>query len=440
MKRIESLIAQWNTPETILVISKYPTTGVKESHHGVATYTRDLLTYVGKKSNQRYIVLIQNEYNTQPFLENNVLVIPTFGKTVRMYAELLKSIARLNNIKKIHIHSEFFNSGQLLQMALLIPFLFTISMMGKKVYYFCHNIINDFSYVAKQLGIPTTHILLKLLQLVTPLYYFLLSLFVTTVIVLDHEVFEKIKKYVPKSRLLLSPHWIYPVENKKKSTRLRDQLGIKKDDFVLICFGFMSIYKDVSSLINATNILNKKTGFRTHLILAGGKASSQIGKPAYEKYYRKLEEKVENSNHVTLTGFIEDKNIQEYFSISNLGVLPYKGILGASGSWAQIMAHGLPFLLSSELEPYLNDSFIKQQLNELSISNKEVSSSRKAAVLAQKINQFQKNPKLLRTVAALSQKISLERSPEKQLLVLFDVLFSTQSNEIVNSVSQQSNV
>lgn len=420
MKLTNQLANQFNQPQTVLVISKYPVADQPASHHGVATYTRNLLTALAKQTTTRFVVLVEDTFCQEPYLDNKqILVIPAFSDGYLYPAQILQAITAFSQIKLIHIHSEFITSGKPLQMALLMPLLLGLKLLRKQVFFTAHNVIDNFEFIASHLGRSRQDWLLQLLQYLMPWYYWLLSQLVTSVVALDNSVEQRLQRVMPARKLTLSPHWVHPQAiTERKRAYWRKKMEYTSDDLVIVCFGFMTKYKGVDWLVEAVEHAHLHAkGKQIKLILAGGRASSQAGKAHYEQFYQQLAERVAKSGHTVLTGFIPENEIARYFAVADLVVLPYRGILGASGSWAQALAHGKPFLLSQELAAYTQSQDVTEAVAEAGLQAEELLFTRHKRHFTTMLQQLIDQPQKLHQLAIVSQNLAQRRS-EKQRIEL----------------------
>ena len=423
-----SILNTFNQSETVLVISKYPFADVQKSYHGVATYTQHQLESITKQTDQKFVVLVQREYDrpVEKDEKNQLLVIPTFGKTKFMFWELLRMIHQFPSIKVIHIHSEFFTSGDPIQMALVIPFLALLKFFGKKVIFIAHNVVDNFDFIANHLGKSSNDLQLQLLQQCVPWYYRILSVVTDELVVLDNSVKTRLEKFISGNSVYLSPHWIHPqhISNREKHA-WRKKLGFKDEDFILVCFGFMTSYKGVDWLVEAVEHLRKQPQFSNlKLILAGGRAPSQSGKIHYEKFYAQLAQRVAKSTTTILTDFVPENEMKNYFAAADVVVLPYRGILGASGSWAQALAHGKPCLISQEIEAYLHSPDVKSALQKAKLQTTDIVFHRNRRSLGQLLKQL--NPSKLKQFQKFAKNIAAERQPEKAFVKDYQALYTPQ--------------
>ena len=363
--QVEGLIKDFNNKDTILVISKYPYKNIGDSFHGVAVYTKNTLEAIAKRTKQKFVVLVQDEYQRQSeLIDKQILVLPIFSASKRkMFIQLNKSIKKFSKVENIQVHSEFYNSGDLLQMTLLLPFLYKLRVSGKCISYIAHNVVHDLGFLAKHLSKNQESLKLQILTKLIPFYYRFLSLGVYQFVTLDKSIQKRLQSYLfNKDKVKNTSIWLK--ENKISNNKIknyRQELGYKQNDFVLAVYGFMSQYKGVNDLVkNFKKFKKNNPKSKVKLLLAGGMAPSKKDQATYQKFYADLEKAAAKNKDVTLTGFIAQKELDKYYSVADLAVLPYKGILGASASLASILSYAKPFVLSEELVPYLEADDIQE--------------------------------------------------------------------------------
>lgn len=417
MQLSPQVIQQFNTPDTVLVISKYPYKDIAASYHGVAHYTQRTLTAIAKKTGKRFVVLVQHEYDREVQYDaaKHILVVPCFSDGVEMFGQLLRAVRQFNHCSLIHIHSEFYTTGNVLQMGCVIPFLWTLKALGKDVRFIAHNVVTDLGFLARHLGKSQNDVLLKVAELFIPLYYKLLSFGLTHIVALDESIRQKLQTFFSDEKIYLSPLWITPKRPRLKlQEQLKKQLNIASGDAVLLCFGFMTRYKGVDWLVKAVHHLNAIQKKRVHLVLAGGKAPSQAGKKHYELFYNELSRHAAANPYIHLTGFLPEHEIAEYFGLADLVVLPYRGIIGASASWAEAMKYGKPFILSTDLQPYLESDDMQLALSEAGLGSEDILFGRNVQTFAKKVMSTLDSQMLAR-LEKVSRRVATERSPRKQI-------------------------
>lgn len=117
----------------------------------------------------------------------------------------------------------------------------------------------------------------------------------------------------------------------------------------ILFFGFIRPGKGVEILIEAFERL-KEDGSDAELVLAGGLASETkrylFGLRSTADYRSKIERRVASSpwsEYITLTGYVKDSEVQEYFEDATVVVFPYPGS-AQSGPLHQALAAGRPIV------------------------------------------------------------------------------------------------
>lgn len=413
--KIEVLIKKFNQQDTILVISKYPYKNIGESFHGVAGYTKNTLEAIAQRTNQKFVVLIEKKYQRQVELKANgsILLLPVFDNhPIQSFKQLLKTIKQFNQVANIQLHSEFYNSGNLLQMSLLIPFLWLLRLKGKIISFVAHNVVHDFSFLTNHLGKGEKSWKLSALVKMIPWYYRCLSLGVEQFITLDESIHQRLSSYLwQKSKVKATSIWLKNKRISQKQRNLaRHNLKLADDEIVLAVFGFMSRYKGVDTLLN--NFIKFKNEFpqsKFKLLLAGGMAPSQKEQKHYQTFYRKLESLSQSHQDVVLTGFIPEKEMKRYLAMTDVVLLPYQGILGASASWATVLSYGKACFFSKALVPYFLANDVQQSLAKLEIDKNELIFDQGYSALKKLLIKIEKNPSLIKKASTFSKLLSTFR-------------------------------
>ncbi len=433
MKLTKNIISRFNKPSTLLVISKYPFDGVSHSHHGVATYTAHLLHSLINIKSQKVVLLVENEFNRKIEIKENgnLLIIPSFNYSLMHPYEIIKMLSIFPSIKLVHIHSEYLTSGNPLLMAELPLLILMLRMMRKKVMFYLHNVVTNVNFLADHLGRRINTIILKVLELLIPTYYFLISILVSRLIVLEEQIAKNISRYVNKPKIFVSPHWVFQKKsNNHARLSIRKKLGLRQNEIMIMSFGFVSKYKGADWLIKSFNKIQKKGHLlNSKLIIAGGKSPSQEGKRHYEQYYLRVKEFASKNENVKITGFIPEKQVSAYFNAADLIVLPYSGILGASGSWAHTLAHCKPFLLSRELAVYLNSNDCKTIAKKNNLNINSMVFDRNIIDFEDKISRLIKDRNHYNKVKLFSKTLAHKRSAVARLDFEYNILFNLRNEQ-----------
>lgn len=426
MKLTELLLARFNQPDTILVLSKYPFKDIAASHHGVAVYTQETLTTVAQKTGQKFVVFVQQEYGRGAELHagDRILVIPVFTDGLKMYGQLTKAIQLFHQIQTIQIHSEFYTSGKLWQMSTAVLFFAALKLMGKHLTYIAHNVMDDFDFLAKHLHKSRSDWRIKLLETLTPWYYKALGGSVSRVLTLDMSVMTALKRHLAAEKLVNVPLWVQPQKALVKTKKSK-----KPNELTLLVYGFVTPYKGVDWLVEQVVAFNEKSQKqKLKLIIAGGKAPSQQGKPDYETFYQNIANFAAQHAEIVLTGFIPAPRVKNYFAQADVVILPYRGILGSSASLAAGLAHGKPCVMSSDLLPYLSSDDVQLAMQETGVIDKQLIFERTPQSFRALVQRLQSDVELGQ-LAKFAKKLAVLRSPATRLSIERDLIYSPQAGQ-----------
>ncbi len=292
-KSIKSLIKDFNDEDTILVISDYPEKSKKgEKNHGMAWYTKSIIEPMARNYKSKFIVLGEKGTDNEPrlYVNDRILVLRVFDqKHPALFPIILRWLLIFDKVKYIQVHSEFCTNGGIKNFMLLLPFMILIKATRRHITYFSHNVVTDLGFIAKHLGLKDNPLKLFIYTFGLRTLYRMLGLIVDRFVVMDQVIFDRLSLFVKPSKMILNPFWIDRPSSPIKPRAARAELGIKKDEFVLLYFGFVSYYKGADWLINTVRTLRKKDKFKKiKLIVAGGEAFSLKDQAHYKRYYKRL--------------------------------------------------------------------------------------------------------------------------------------------------------
>lgn len=371
-----SIIDKFNNDATILVISDYPEkVNGYEKNHGIAWYTKELLTQFARNYNQKFVVLAEKSkyYRRKTFERKRILVLRVFhDKKSSLFPKVLKWLLVFKKIKRVHVHSEFCANGELKNYILLLPFLLLIKLTGRHITYFAHNVVTDIIPLAPHLNLRKNSLRLRILNSILPAYYRILGLICQKIVILDEVLKSRIAPYIDEKKITCLPIW---TEKKPHidSKQAKKSLGLESNSLVVLYFGFVTYYKGADWLVSTFKTLLEKRKYQNiYLILAGGPAYSLEDKKYYKNFYGKLVRSVSSKKRIQITGFIPDKRIDQYFAAADLCIFPYRGLIGSSGALSYALSYRKPFIISDNMyETVLaNEDFRKAVVeNELNFSD-----------------------------------------------------------------------
>ncbi len=351
-KKWQKIIKQFNTPDTALVVSAWPVTGKNAVNYGIAWYTQMTVSEMAKKTDKKFVILAEKNHDNKPQLlvNDKILILRIFdNRRKSLYPVILQYLQKFSLIKKVYVHSEFGVNGGMLHFALILPFLMIIRVIGKRIYYYSHNVVTDVTMLAGHLNISRWQS--GVLNIVIKIYYKFLGMLCEKIIVLDSILGDKLSTFVDDSKVV---RLNMPVEKKKQidKTKARGILGLSQSKKIIIYFGFVSWYKGADWLIKQFDALQDKN---TILVVAGGPSYSLAEKKHYKSYYRELLKISEGNPQIKITGFVSEEQIGQYMNAADLVVLPYRGFMGSSGSLSQSLSYSKPFLVSHKMKEVLRD-------------------------------------------------------------------------------------
>lgn len=348
--KLQKLTDRFNEPDVHLVVSAWPEEGV---NHGIAWYTKLTLEAAAKQHGQRFVVLAERGKDNRPklFIRGRILILRVFDtRHPSLYPTVLTWLARFSRVRDVSVHSEFGVNAGLIHYLLLVPFLGLIKLAGRRLIYYAHNVVTDIAFLKRHLNLPDHYAVTDGLNLLVRLHTAILGRLADRVVVLDAALAHRMGKLMDEQKIVSLPIPVRPYHRHISKERAKERLGIPKHKKIIMAFGFVSSYKGTDWLVSAFDGATKKIrSHDVHLVIAGGPAHSLADKPYYQAFYRDLVRTAQKNPHVTLTGFVPDGQIATYFAAADLVVLPYRGLMGASGALTHALSHAKPFLVSEPM-------------------------------------------------------------------------------------------
>lgn len=144
----------------------------------------------------------------------------------------------------------------------------------------------------------------------------------------------------------------FKIEYKEsKKEEIRRCLKINKDEIVVLFCGRLIPAKGIKQLLDAMDRLKDQ---RIRLLLIGSERFAQGNVSAFSKQIAERAERMEN---VIRLGYIPNKELSQYFSISEIQVIPSVWQEGAGIVAIEGMASGIPLIItdSGGMVEYVND-------------------------------------------------------------------------------------
>lgn len=408
----KKLLQTYNTPDTELVISEWPEDDSTKPHHGVAAFTKDTVLTQATQCNKRFVVLAEtndDHFHFHTYADGKIIVLRVFNHThPSLYPAILTWLSRFPAIENVTVHSEFGAYSGMKHFILLLPFLFLIRLTGRHITYIAHNIVGNINMLAPHLGIEeasfTTYVINKGLAW----YYWFLGILTQSIVTLDTFAHTLLTHHIDKKKLHFIPHWVKETPKDIPSqTDAKKRLGIPVSHNVLLVFGFISWYKGTDRIIKAFKMIANKHP-DLHLVIAGGKAPSIAHTPVYNQYFTELMNEAHKTPNIHITGFVPETDIPTYFSAADLVLLPYRGLMGGSGTLAHAIGYEKPFLISHEMKAFLDNPDVESSLQSIGVTKEHVVFTPTKTGLSHVIQSIK--DKQLRALIDVSKSIKQKRS------------------------------
>lgn len=424
---MKNLIERFNTKKTFLIISDYPEKSLHgEKNYGIAWHTKELLTPLAKKYGISFVVLAEKGENNKPELHQNgkILVLRVFDSNHHsLYPTVLQWLNVFNNVKFVQVHSEFCANGGLINQILLIPFLFLIKLTGRHISYFSHNVISTLNDIAPHLNLKNGSPVVKALNMGLGFYYKSLSLLVNQFVVMDQVIFKRLANFVGSKKIIYLPFWIQNTPCRLSKNKAKTLLGFKKQDKILLYFGFITYYKGADWIIRTFKELKQKKAMQNvHLVMAGGPAYSLKDRRYYKEYYEKIQSSFKKSDRIHITGFVPEDKINSYFYAADCAVFPYRGLIGGSATLTQAISYKTPFILSQPMHELLENEDFKRALEKKGVDEDYISFSYDHKSFYQAFQRSQ-TKKWKKTILAIIQDISKQRNMSHWVINCYNQLY-----------------
>lgn len=135
------------------------------------------------------------------------------------------------------------------------------------------------------------------------------------------------KKYKAKN-LVLIPHGTFEI------TEEEPVYTLPEGPMQVMTFGKFGTYKKVEGMIEAVEIVRKRTGLDLEVVIAG------TDNPNVPGYLDSVKEKYAHVPQVRFTGYVEESDVPVYFGESAVVVFPYTSTTGSSGVLHQAGSYG----------------------------------------------------------------------------------------------------
>ncbi len=367
-------IKRYNNPDTLVVVSPYPKRGETYStgKTGVASYTKNVL----KNLDRRVIVLCDIDSQPEAYTEDHVLVIRCYrhGKA-DMWLDIYRTIRLFPLTTSLLAQYDFAMYGNPFVSSLGLVFLGLLRMLKYRTFVTLHHVVDDVMKLKGHVGLgsgPKDQFIGNIYNLLFHTFYRILAFVSTRVIVLEASLKEKLESLAPWVNAVSVPHGV-DTNLKPIDTKLaRKKLGIPARDHVIMFFGYINWFKGADIFARTFARVQKMLGKKVHIIIAGGESPTLANRHYYQNFFRDVRQVVRTSNHITLTGYVPQKDIATYFSAADLVVFPYRHYMTASGVLSLVFSYKKPFIISRPLAEMFHSEDFVRQLNDAGLKTSDI--------------------------------------------------------------------
>jgi glycosyltransferase involved in cell wall biosynthesis len=212
-------------------------------------------------------------------------------------------------------------------LGLLAPFF--LKMMGKKSVVLLHNILEQVDL--KTAGITKNPVLSAIYNLIgTMLTKFVLSSDLVAVTIAKYvEVLEKKYKV---DNVALIPHGSFEIPP-------MPDFNLPQGSKQVMTFGKFGTYKKVEVMIDAVEIIRKRSNTPLQIVIAGTDSPNKKG------YLNDVKNQYAHVKDIIFTGYVAEEDVAQIFNDSAVVVFPYTSTTGSSGVLHQAGSYGKAVIL-----------------------------------------------------------------------------------------------
>ena len=411
---------KFNKPGNIIIISNYPTfdeKGVMGNINGVSKYTYHLLPQLKidmEKENRKVVVLadIPRGSKEECLEKDGILFVRCWRKDdLKVYKRLLSTLKYFKNVNKVFVHFEFNMFGNMFTTLLFPVFLKSLRNRHKNITLLLHQVVENLDELNGHLNVKPSSLKIGVLNYGIKRFYWMVLGIANKIIVHDSIFMERLSVIRRKNPVFIIPHGMIDNSEYCEATDPRERLGIKKTDFIILVFGFLTWYKGSDWIAKQFVKYYKKTGDESiKLILAGGRSANLKDRGFYQKYYFDLLNTIEGYPNIIHTGFIAEEDIKDYYCAADVSVFPYRTHMSASGPFSYALSFDRPFLISKEVSSILDTPDIKEMMIGLGVEKSDLTFSlNHPGDLFDKIGKLIESKKRRNLMSLLSERIKIER-------------------------------
>lgn len=401
---------RFNRKDATVVITSYPNpkdgSSGSKGFNAVGWHSRKTLQRLSKTSPVLVLAEKRSGPKTQK-INDNLTVARVWEKgSILSLLSLIGILTSLNKVKSVFVQFEFNVFGGIIPNLTLLFVLMLARLMGKNVTFELHQVITDVGLLKKHVPVGKGPLRI-FFNISLRIFYVLLGLIVSDVIVFEQMLKNRLRYYIRGSKVHVLSLSVEPKRVISKEVARR-KLKLNSDEFIVMVFGFINGYKGIDWIVNS---LSEHDSGNMRLLVAGGINPYLKDKPYYQKFYNGIVSEIKKHDHMTYSGFVPDEMVDYYFAACDVVVLPYEVFMSASGPFSLALSYKKPVLLSSKLKSYSESEDFVDALIDSDLSTNDLFFPLTQSSLLTRLHKLQKASsyrKYVRFSTSLAEKRASE--------------------------------
>lgn len=431
----KALIDQFNTQNTVIVISTYPRKGHTYDPKvlAVAPVAKNKINAISEEAKKqgkdiKFVVLADTvDGQKEVYIDDEHLIVRCWTRNnLNVYLSMQQIINQFKKARTIHFEHEFGIFGLKNSITAQLPFFFAWNRIrGRRIVMVLHQVLFNLEKLSGHLQINPNSLKTKTLNKLIRINYVLFGILANELIVLDEALKPRLAKYVNIDKISALPHGNKGKKLTITKTQARRELELDKDTFYLVFLGYVTWYKGADWVVNTFKEIQSKLPInrKLELIIAGGESSSMYIDEKYMNFYNGLVANIKTTPNISITGVLpEEEMLDKYAVAADLLILPYQVMMSASGIFAIAQNANTPVILSENLRPVGDAYDVKYALKEANLNVDDIFFKYNPDGLAEKLIRAIDDKNYTLNLSKFTKALASQRTDEKQAIKYLDLL------------------
>ncbi|OGD53709.1 hypothetical protein A3J78_02100 [Candidatus Beckwithbacteria bacterium RBG_13_35_6] len=414
--KIDKLIDKYNQKESLMVISPYPKKGEKYSGNScgaVGAVVKNTLMAFKKSKKRKIIVLTMtiNDNKDDVYEEDGILVIRCLKRNqVLSFLTLIQVIKKFDKVSRILIEFEFAAYGDILVASIFPGIMIYLRLIKKNLTIVLHQVIFNINQLSVHIGLDKSALKLNFFKILLKVYYWLVGKAACRIVVLEEELKKRLSSLISPAKIYVIPLGVDKNFKILAKNLARKKIKLKKNEIILLLFGYLTWYKGVDWIIETFGKKEYKIGSKKlKFFIAGGFSFSQRNKKHYQRYLQKINTLSKKAVNIEITGYVTEEDINVYYSAADLVILPYRVFMGSPAPLSLSFAFEKPFIISKKMADIFKTQDFKEILNKNGVKKENISFYFRKESFIKTVEYAYKN---LSKLSAVSKSMRKKRSFE----------------------------